>query len=58
MNVIKLRKHKNQRSSIQTSITIPLEIANKLDSDGITQVNVKYNEERGIVECIPIMEDE
>jgi len=36
-------------------ITIPRHIALKLEENNILTLNVIYNEETGIVECIPIM---
>lgn len=37
-------------------ITIPRHIALILEKNKVFKLNVTYNEETGIVECIPIME--
>lgn len=55
MNIVKVRKAKNQNGILQCVISIPQVVSKHLIN--VEQVNVKYNEETGIVECIPILED-
>ena len=55
MNIVKVRRQKNQHGLLQVSITIPKQVSSEIK--GIDNVDVEYNEETGYVECRPIRPD-